>query len=66
MLRYTHKIQQAIAQGIEQGCTEVYRAWYAEWKNENRMQLKRESHLMNHRHPIPTMLPKKNSTMANN
>ncbi|MYF97629.1 hypothetical protein F4212_00630 [Candidatus Poribacteria bacterium] len=32
MLRYTHKIQQAIAQGIEQGRTEVYRAWYAEWE----------------------------------
>lgn len=44
MLRYTHKIQQAIAQGIkqgieqgikqgiEQGRIEVYHAWYTEWE----------------------------------
>lgn len=36
MLRYTHKIQQALEQGkaagIEEGKAEIYRAWYADWK----------------------------------
>lgn len=32
MLRFTHKIQQAINQGIEQGRAQVYSAWYAEWE----------------------------------
>lgn len=36
MLRFTHKIQQAIdqgvKQGIEQGRAEVYSAWYTEWE----------------------------------
>lgn len=66
MLRYMHKIQQAIVQGIEQGCTDVYRVWYAEWEKRKQDAAEKVFHLMNHRHPIPTMLLKKNSTMASN
>lgn len=32
MLRYTHKIQQALAEGKVEGKAEVYRAWYADWQ----------------------------------
>ena len=32
MIRFTHKIQKALEQGIEQGKSEIYRAWYADWE----------------------------------
>lgn len=59
MLRYTHKIQQAINQGIEQGRAEVYRAWYAEWEKRKQEAAEKEIPFNEPPPPNPNNVTKK-------